>query len=165
VSGVIWAVSAALGSFATQGTAIAVLVIGGFFIFPLTIVLLRLSGRSGKVSEGNPMRNLAIQVAFVLPLSLPLVGAAALHRINWFYPAFMIALGAHYLPFWFLYGMRMFAVLAAILISVGLLLGLYWSDTFSLGAWITAVTLMVFAFIGWWTIRSEGSRFGDSSST
>jgi len=50
------------------------------------------------------MNALAMQVAFVLPLSLPLVFAATAYRQNWFYPAFMIALGSHYLPFIFLYG-------------------------------------------------------------
>ncbi len=41
-------------------------------------------------------------MAFTLPLSLPVVGAAALYRLEWFYPAFMVVLGAHYLAFAFL---------------------------------------------------------------
>ena len=44
-----------------------------------------------------------------------LAGAAALHKPGWFYPASMIIVGAHYLPFVFLYGMKTFAVLAAAL--------------------------------------------------
>ena len=36
----------------------------------------------------------------------------------------MILLGAHYLPFVFLYGMRMFAVLAAILVGGGILIAM-----------------------------------------
>jgi len=47
-------------------------------------------------------------VAFALLRSLPVVGAAARCRIEWFYPAFMVMLGAHCLPFVFLCGMRMF---------------------------------------------------------
>ena len=34
--------------------------------------------------------------------------AAALYETNWFYPAFMVIIGAHYLPFSHLYGMRLF---------------------------------------------------------
>jgi hypothetical protein len=53
-----------------------------------------------------------MQVAFVLPASMPLLVPVGLYRLNWFYPAMTILLGAHYLPFVFLYGMRMFAALA-----------------------------------------------------
>ena len=76
----------------------AVLVLLGIFIFPMTQLLLRLMRRPASLPKGHPMNALAMQVAFVLPLSLPLVFAAAAYRQNWFYPAFMIALGAHYLP-------------------------------------------------------------------
>ena len=47
----------------------------------------------------------------------------------------MILLGAHYLPFVFLYGMRMFAVLAAVLVGGGTLIAMYFSASFSAGAW------------------------------
>jgi hypothetical protein len=94
------------------------------------------------------MNGLAMQVAFVLPLSLPLVFAATAYRREWFYPAFMIVLGAHYLPFIFLYGMWQFGVLAALLIGSGLIIGLYLPASLSLGGWLTAAVLLVFAFIG-----------------
>ena len=94
------------------------------------------------------MNALAMQVAFVLPLSLPLVFAATAYRQNWFYPAFMIALGSHYLPFIFLYGMWQFGVLAALLIGSGLAIGMYLPSIFSLGGWSTAMVLLVFAFVG-----------------
>jgi hypothetical protein len=45
VSSVIWLVSAALGTWVTPKASILAVVIGGFFIFPLTQMLLRLSGR------------------------------------------------------------------------------------------------------------------------
>ena len=94
------------------------------------------------------MNQLAMQVAFTLPLNLLIVLAATLYRLNWFYPAFMIALGTHYLPFVFLYGMRQFAVLAAVLIGAGVIIGMYFSSVFSLGGWFTAVVLLIFAFVG-----------------
>jgi len=46
-----------------------------------------------------------------------------------------VLLGAHYLPVAFLYGMRMFAVLAALLVGGGLVIAMYWSRRFSAGAW------------------------------
>jgi len=94
------------------------------------------------------MNGLAVQVAFTLPLTLPLVFAATAYRHSWFYPAFMIALGSHYLPFIFLYGMWEFGVLAASLIGSELMLGLYLPTTLSLGGWLTALILLIFAFVG-----------------
>ena len=83
-----------------------------------------------------------------LPLQLPLIYAAARYRLEWFYPAFMIALGAHYLPFIFLYGMPMFGALAAILIVAAIAIALYLPGSFAAGGWFTAITLLVFAFLG-----------------
>jgi len=60
----------------------------------------------------------------------------------------MILLGAHYLPFVFLNGMRMFAVLAAFLLGGGTLIAMYFSASFSIGAWYTGTILLVFAELG-----------------
>lgn len=60
----------------------------------------------------------------------------------------MIALGAHYLPFVFLYGMPQFAALAAVLVAAGMILGMYVPSPFSLGGWLTGTILILFAFLG-----------------
>jgi len=155
VSAVLWLTAAALGTWHTPRAAILTLVLGGFFIFPLTMLLLRISGRRAVLSPANSLRYLAMQVAFTLPLSLPLVGAAAVARLNWFFPAFMIVLGAHYLPFTFLYGMRLFSVLAGLLVAGGLACGLYLGESFSVGAWFAAGVLLLFAVIGLGLVHSE----------
>ena len=155
VSSLLWFLSAALATWYTSTSAILVLVFGGIFIFPLTQLLLRLMGRRPSLGKDHPMNQLAMQVAFTLPLNLLLVAAATAYRLNWFYPAFMIALGTHYLPFVFLYGMRQFGVLAAVLVTAGVVIGLYLSSTFSLGGWFTACVLLVFAFIGRSVVQRE----------
>ena len=94
VSGLLWLASAAAATWGTMRTAILVLVVGGFFIFPLTTLGLRLLGGPWKLRSDNPLGALGMQVAFVLPLCLPLVGAVAHHHLPWFYPAFMVLLGA-----------------------------------------------------------------------
>ena|SRR5438552_836646 len=148
VTSVIWLVSATLGTWVTPKASILTVVIGGFFIFPLTQVLLRLSGRRASVSRENPFNNLAMQIAFVLPFSMLLLLPVGLYRLNWFFPALMILVGAHYLPFASLYGMRMFLLLSGILIAMGVMIALRFSGTFSLGAWIAGLALFVFAWIG-----------------
>ncbi len=156
VSAVLWLASAALATWGTPGAAIYLLVVGGVAIFPLTQLALRAMGRPAALPRGHPMNGLAMQVAFVLPLTLPIVGAAALYRLEWFYPAFMVALGAHYLPFTFLYGMWQFAVLAGALVVGGLVLALYVPGAFALGGWLTGALLLAFAFVG----RSAALRKG-----
>lgn len=157
VSGILWLASASMGSWGSARAAIVTLVVGGFFIFPVTDALIRLVERKGPLSRDNALHFLGMQVAFVLPLSMPLLVPVTLHRLEWFYPAMMILLGAHYLPFVFLYGMRMFAVLAAVLVGGGMLIALYVSNSFAIGAWCTGAVLLLFAAAGRVLVRREAA--------
>ena len=125
--------------------AILVLILGGMLIFPLTQLVLRMSGRPCTLSAGNQLGHLAMQVAFTVPLTLPVAGAAALHNLNWFYPACAVVVGAHYLPFVFLYGMWQYAVLSAVVLSGGFACGLLWPNAFTYGGWFTGAVLVSFA--------------------
>lgn len=155
VSSALWLASAALGTWMTPRAAIIALVVSGFFIFPITQLLLRLAGGRSSLSAGNPLGNLGMQIAFTLPLSMLLLVPVTAFRLNWFYPALMVLLGAHYLPFTFLYGMRMFFGLGAILVGSGVAVALYFSGSFSLGGWIGGATLFIFAWIGHALVQSE----------
>lgn len=148
VSGVIWFASAAAATWGSPKLGILVLLVGGFFIFPLTQLVLKLMRRPATLPKHHPMNALGMQVAFIVPFTVPVVLAATLHRLNWFYPACMVIVGAHYLPFIFMYGMWQFGVLAAALIAVGWGLGFYTPSAFSAGGWLTAAVLVVFAFVG-----------------
>jgi hypothetical protein len=154
VSG-LWLVSASLATWSTPRAAITTLVLGGVFIFPTTELLIRVAGGRSPLSAQNSLRQLGMQVAFVLPVSMPLLLPVGLYRLNWFYPAMMLLLGAHYLPFVFVYGMRMFAVLAALVVGGGMVIAMYWSSSFSVGAWYTAAMLILFAGVGRATARRE----------
>jgi hypothetical protein len=156
VSGAVWLLSAAAGTWVSERAAILMLGFGGMLIFPLTQLMLRAMGRTASLPKGHPMNGLAMQAAFVLPFTFPLIYAAAVHHLYWFYPAFMIALGAHYLPFIFLYGMAEFGVLSGVLTVAGVLIGLYAHEPFTLGGWFTGVVLLVFAFVGRRVAVAEG---------
>jgi hypothetical protein len=149
VSGLVWLISAALGTWVSIRLGIIALAIGGIFIFPLTQLSLKLSGHQAVLPRTNPLNQLAMQVAFIVPLNLPVIGAAALHNVNWFYPAFMIVIGTHYMPFIFLYGMWQYAILAAALIGGGVLIGIYLPNSFVIGGWLTAALLLVFSLVIW----------------
>lgn len=146
MSGVIWALAAGAGLMEPR-YGIIVLFFGSFFSFLLARVILRAMGRSATLSRNNALAQLAPQIAFTVPISFLVVLAATLYKENWFFPASMIVVGAHYLPFIFLYGMWHFGVLAGILVVGGLGLGLYGPDTFTLGGWLSALVFFIFAFV------------------
>ncbi len=147
VSGIIWLVASAVSLYVSTGYGMAALFFGSMGIFPLTQMLLRMMGRPAKVSNENGLWYLGTQVAFTVPLNFLLVGAATLYRLEWFFPAAMIVVGTHYLPFITLYGMKIYGVLSALLVVGGATIALYGPLIFSLGGWIAGILLVVFAFI------------------
>ena len=148
VSGLIWLIAAGISYWYQPGYGMAALFFGSMLIFPLTQGILQLMGRPSKVSPENKLWWLGSQIAFTVPVNFLLVGAATLYREEWFFPAAMIVVGAHYLPFVTLYGMKIFAFLAVLLVCTGLILATYVPGNFSLGGWITGIVLILFAFIG-----------------
>ena len=148
VSGAVWLASAALATWNDTTLGMLVLVVGGMFIFPLTQLMIRLENRGTSISARNALHQLGMQVAFVLPLSMPLLLPVVRYRESWFYPAMMVLVGAHYLPFAFLYGMRMFLVLAAALLGAGIVVALYAPTVFVMGGWIAAGILLLFGLAG-----------------
>jgi hypothetical protein len=155
VSGVIWLAAAALGTWLAPTAGMAALFFGSMGIFPLTQAVVRLLGRPGKVGSENGLWPLGAQVAFTVPLNFLLVGAATLYRETWFFPAAMVVIGSHYLPFITLYGMKLFGLLAGILVIAGAGLALYGPPIFSLGGWLTGIVLIGFAFAGRHVVLKE----------
>jgi hypothetical protein len=148
VSGGLWLASAAVATWSSPTAGMMLLVVGGMFIFPVTQLLIRIENRRTSISPANSLNQLGMQVAFVLPLSMPLLVAVVRYREGWFYPAMMILVGAHYLPFAFLYGMRMFLGLAAALLGAGFLVAMYAPTAFPAGGWIAAAILLMFGLVG-----------------
>jgi len=155
VSGLAWLISSALGAWVSVPAGVISLFAIGFFIFPLTQLVLRLAGRPSAPGPDNPLQGLGRQVAFVLPLCLPVIAAAAIANINWYYPAFAIVTGAHYLPFIFMYRERLYAFLAALLIAGGAAAGWLLPDSFIPAGWFSAAVLLIFAFLIWRSVKSD----------
>lgn len=64
-----------------------------------------------------------------------------------FFPAALIIVGAHYLVFISLYGMRMFAVLAGVLIALGALGLFVVPELGGMSGWLGAAVFLVFALV------------------
>lgn len=158
IAGLIWMASAAVSTWIAPRYGMALLFFASMLLFPMTQFVLRLIGRPATLSPDNTLGQLATQIAFTVPINFLLVAAATLYREHWFYPAAMIVVGAHYLPFIFLYGMWHFGILAGLLIAGGTALGLYGPDVFSLGGWLSALVLIVFGFAGRQSVLREEAR-------
>lgn len=155
IAGVIWVVSAALGTFANERLGILALVFGGMLIYPLTRLTLNLMGKTAALGRDNPLGLLPLQSVIAMVAMYPLIYVAALHNPNWFYPAFMIVIGAHYLWFIPLYGMWQYGVLAAVFIGCGLAVGVLMPFVFPLAGWLGGFVLLLFSIIVW---RTEGRK-------
>ena len=147
VSAAVWLSAAVVATWISTTLSVAVLFLGGTLIFPLTWLTIRMTGRPASLPSGHPMTALAMQIAFTVPIGLVVVVAMLAGRDELFFPASMVIVGAHYLPFTFLYGMRMFAYLSFALVVPGLLLLVWVPAPFASGGWVTGVVLVVFAFL------------------
>ena len=131
------------GCLISPRTAIIELAFGGFFIFPITQLLLRISGRRSSLSRENPLGHLAMQIAFTVPIGMLLLVPITQLNLNLFYPALLVIVGAHYLPFIFLYGMRIFGALAVILVGGGVVIAMYFPRP---SAWPDGLAVSRFLF-------------------
>jgi len=155
VSSIIWLASAALAMWVSPKAGIWAAVVPGFFIYPLTLLVLRLGGGRTSLSPDNPLGKLGMQIAFAGAAPMLLLVPVTQLRLTLFYPALLVIVGAHYFPFTFLYGMRIFMPLAAAMTGCGVLLAFYAPGSFSLGGWIGGGILFVFAWIARIVARGE----------
>ncbi|HSJ29174.1 MAG TPA: hypothetical protein VLB67_13280 [Acidimicrobiia bacterium] len=144
VSAAVWGASAATATATGLVAGIWVMLIAGFFIYPITQAVLKMTGSTGVVPRDNPFRQLSVTVPIVGPLMIPLVGAVAYLENDWFYPAMLLAMGAHYLPFSTLYGRQGFIPLGIVMCVMAVVVGL-WAPAFGVAAaWATAAMLVGF---------------------
>jgi len=159
-SAAVWLAAATTALVASPLQAIWVLFIGGALIHPISTLLCKALGRSGKHSKGNPLAPLAFATTLWMIFCLPLVYGASLLRIEWFFPAMLLVIGGRYLTFSSLFGMRLYWVVGLSLAVAGYLLGKAtvapaWSG-FS-GAAIEAIFATVVLITGLREVRSNSS--------
>lgn len=125
VSAIIWFAAAAVYQWGASGVAMAVLFFGGMLIFPLSSLVLKVMGGPAALPKGHPSISLAMQSAFTVPVGLLVAVALGSLEPTLFFPASLIIVGAHYLTFISLYGMRLFGALAGVLVAIGAV-ALFW---------------------------------------
>ena len=145
VSATVWLIAALVAWQSTPRSAIGALLIGGMFIFPLSVALSKLLGRSGVHSKENPLSPLATTCTLWMLLVIPLAYGVSLHKIEWFFPAMMLIIGGRYLTFAILYGLRTYYFFGAVLSVAGITLVVLKAPT-PMSAFSGAVVEYIFAF-------------------
>lgn len=145
-SGLAWLTAALVAWLVTPKAGITTLIFGGMFIFPASVVLCKILGRTGKHNKENPLAGLAIEGTIWMLLSIPIAIGAALYRPEWFFPAMMLTIAGRYLTFKTLYGMRIYWVFAVALVVFSFALLAAHAPVFS-GAFAGATIEIVFALI------------------
>lgn len=108
VSALAWFTAGLVSIYQSPRQAVIALLVGGMLIHPLSTLLVKALGRSAKSAAGNPMTRLALESTVWLIFSIPAAYALSHFRIEWFFPAMMLAIGGRYLVFATMYGSRIF---------------------------------------------------------
>lgn len=115
VSGLIWLISAIIAYQYSAEQAVWVLLIGGMFIHPVSLLLSKVIGLSGTHTKGNPLGNLAMEGTIFMIMCLPLAFGLSLQYVEWFFQGMLLIIGGRYLTFATIYGNRLYWVLGAVL--------------------------------------------------
>ncbi|PPF62202.1 hypothetical protein C5E11_11670 [Clavibacter michiganensis] len=147
ISAVIWAVANAVFIWVSPSAAMVVLFVGGMLIFPLTTLVLKLMGGPATLPKGHPSVALAMQSAFTVPFGLLVAIVLGAYEPALFFAASLIIVGAHYLVFISLYGLRVFGVLAGVLIVLGTVVLFLAPGLGSITGWLGAAVLAFFGAV------------------
>ncbi|MCP8899484.1 DUF7010 family protein [Gilvimarinus xylanilyticus] len=145
-SGSVWLLAGLVALLHSANVGIATLIVGGTLIFPLSVLLCKALGRSGKHQKGNPLAPLAIEGTLWMLFSIPIAIGAAFYRPEWFFPAMMFVIGGRYLTFNTLYGNRIFWLFGGVLFAAAWLLLALQVPVYA-GGLTGGMIELVFAFI------------------
>lgn len=155
VEGLLWILSATLGAAGQMPAAMLVLLIGGMFVYPIATACSRLL-KMPMPDSSNRLAILSTWIALTIPLGLPLViMATSAGRENLFFPAFTVLVGAHWLPFAYVYSMKSFVALAVVLVLAGILFGFVFPQFFAACGFVAGGVLLLFAIIHFVVVRGE----------
>ena len=110
-----WLIAAVVATLTSPTAGVITLVCCGMLIFPASVLLCKLMGRSGRHSKDNPLAPLAIEGTIWMVLSILVAVGIAFFRIEWFFPAMLLIIGGRYFTFVTIYGLRIYWALGATL--------------------------------------------------
>lgn len=123
-SAVAWLAAAAVAMNVSPQAGMWALLLGGAFIFPVSVLLTKLLGSPGKHTEGNPLGGLAVEGTIWMMAGIAVAFGVQVLRLEWFFPAMLLVIGGRYMTFQTIYGMRIYWALGAVLCLAGITLAL-----------------------------------------
>jgi hypothetical protein len=119
ISGIVWIAAAIAALISSQQISVLVFFLGGMLIHPLGILLSKAFKCSGKHKKENPLAALAMESTILLFVGLFIAYCIFQIRPQWFFAIMILIIGARYLVFSSIYGMRIYWVFGAVLIAAG----------------------------------------------
>ncbi len=119
VSGAVWFAAALVCHLHGIKPAVWTLLIGGALIYPISLVVTKLTGRPAKTSKTNALNQLAMASTIWLILCCAMAYGLFQLLPALFFPAMMAVIGSRYLIFASLYGKSIYWVMGACLIVAG----------------------------------------------
>lgn len=160
VSGIVWLISAIVTYQYSAKQAVWTLLIGGMFIYPLSVLLSKAIGLSGTHTKGNPLGNLAMEGTIFMLMCLPLAFGLSLQHTEWFFQGMLLIIGGRYLTFASIYGNRLYWVLGAVLGVAAYLLFSFKTQPF--GSVLTGSLIEIaFGFFMFLTFRSRRNNLNN----
>lgn len=119
VSGIVWLIAATVALIQSNTASMLTLFFGGMLIFPVSVQLARLLGAKAPHAKHNVLRHLAIENLGILFGGLFIAFVAAQQNPALFYPVMLIIIGARYLTFQSVYGLKTYWILGVLLMLAG----------------------------------------------
>ncbi|MBN1327723.1 MAG: hypothetical protein JW996_07220 [Candidatus Cloacimonetes bacterium] len=155
VESLLWLLSATVGTAGQIPASMFILLIGGMLVYPIATACSRLL-KMPKPDSSNKLAILSTWIALTIPLGVPLVFmATSVDREHLFFPAFAVLVGAHWLPFAYVYSMKSFAMLAVILVLAGVLFGFVLPQFSAACGFVVGGILLLFAIINFIVVHGE----------
>jgi len=154
IEGFFWILAGFLWNFVSFKIGILLIIISGTFFYPLS-QLLQIILKRPKIKKENPLNLLFTQIGLIIPFSFPVIFLLTKENVNLFFPALTIIIGAHYLPFIYAYKMKIYWILASLLVIEGSLFGFIMPDNIYYCAYYTGSILFLFAFINQHITKKE----------
>lgn len=145
-SGIVWISAGLIGLYSSPFNSMLALLIGGMFIFPISLLFSKLLGASAKHGATNVLSKLAIENLGILFGGLFIAVIVAQLNSLLFYPVMLVIIGARYLTFQTLYGLKVYWALGGLLMISGFYLAIFPSH-FTLAAFVGGFIELAFALI------------------
>lgn len=146
VSGLVWIAAALVCYQLGINKAVWTLLIGGAFIYPMSLLVTKAMGRPAKTSKDNALNQLGMASTIWLILCCAMAYGLFLLKPELFFPAMMATIGSRYLIFASMYGRSIFWVMGVSLIVAANLV-LFLAITPVVAAGLGGLIEVLFAFL------------------